>query len=401
MVAALPSLIAQAEAAARIGVGLLATLDSLERASGYFYLSRDMDYLALVAQWVRERGGPDCAGPSVKVLESSRESVFHRNAAHYERQAGLDGVRPLLVDSGFHGNVLYQLRRRWPRAQGRLLESHSPDWPSSRVALALAGLRGSGPSARKYWVERHIEEVSHKTAKLRDYGEYDASYSPIHRPERPADAERYVEVLGEAAAHIDMLGIYQSVRASMTGLASSFRRPPGQRRIVFVPASFPDDRAVGEDLHQRYVEMALRDLCQDLSWRGLANGTTIEVVDRSTDSWSRVAAEAGAESGVQVTTVPTRSEQDGDHVVDARHNPNPQTVVSRLVREIDATFVGQGSAADRAVETLTNLGLLQPAVADLIDAVRLRPGDWDQSRLEAFVTDLTMRGRPREATPSV
>lgn len=370
--------------AVRAGVGLLATLDAFETSRRYYYLSRDMDYLAYVGSLLRSAGGSSVAP---QTLTSSRESVVHDLAPRYERSQGLGQGRPLLVDTGFHGNVLQILLRRWPNARGRLLESHCGDFPSSRVALRLAGLRTDHPFDRRQWVVRFMEDVPHEFSKAESYIRSVGSITPVHGPEMEAAAVEFRELVREEFTIVGAGQLYADLYPCLRLLADWLRHRDGRCVIEFRPDSFGPDSSFSAPLPWTRLVMALRDLCHDISWRGRCASTSVRVRSEGhAEAWRPEAARISAETGVAVVVSSHFPELRSTRIVDAGVRPDPQAAVGVIVRELDRSS-WQLSYQDLrdSVDALRSMDLLSAAIADLIDTIRLRPAGWDLSRLHPLL----------------
>jgi hypothetical protein len=374
----------EAVTAVRAGVGLLATLDALESASCYYYLSRSMDYLAYVGSLLRSADG---SSPVPVMLITSRESAFHELAPQYERSRGLGQDRPLLVDTGFHGNILRILLRRWPDAQGRLLESHSSGYASCRVALKLAGLQTDHPSERTHWVVRLIEEAPHEFGSAKGYVASVEDITPVRAPEFDAAAAEFRELVREefmAAGAGQQL--YADLYPCLRLLADWLRHSDGPSVIEFRPDSFGSDVSSSMPVPCTLLVMALRDLCDDISWRGRGAATSVRVRTDSPEEWRREAARISEETGVAVAVSSHFREPEPVGVVDARVRSHPQKAAEMIVAQLDRSCwrLSYQDLGD-CVATLRSMGLLSAAIGDLMDTVRLRPADWDLSRLHPLL----------------
>jgi hypothetical protein len=375
----------KATTAVRAGVGLLATLDAFETASQYFYLSRDMDYLAYVGSLLRSVLGP---GITPRTLVSSRDSVVHDLAPSYERSQGLDQGRPLLVDTGFHGNVLRILLDRWPNARGRLLESHCGDFPSSRVALRVAGLRTDQSFDRRRWVVELIEDAPHEFAKAKDYVATAGHVAPVREPEEESAAARFRDLVREEFETTTAAErLYVELVACMRPLADWLRHRGGGCVIEFRPDSFAPEPRSSSLLLWTGLVMALRDLCLDISWRGRGASTSVRVLSRQdTENWQLEAARISAQTGVAVAVANDFSDLRASRVVDAGVRSNPQAAVGATVEQLDLTsWQGSCRSLDACVLALRSMGLLSAAIADLFDTIRLRPAEWDLSRVNSLL----------------
>lgn len=378
----------KATTAVRAGVGLLATLDAFETASQYFYLSRDMDYLAYVGSLLRSVRGP---GITPRTLASSRDSVMHDLAPSYEQSQGLDQGRPLFVDTGFHGNVLRLLLQRWPNARGRLLESHCGDFPSSRVALQVAGLLTDHSFDRRTWVVEQIEDAPHEFAKAKDYVETAGRVVPVREPEKEAAAARFRDLVRkefETATAAQRL--YVDLVACMRPLADWLRHRDDGCVIEFRPDSFDPEPRSSSRLLWAGLVMALRDLCLDISWRGRGAITSVRVLSKeNTENWQLEAARISARTGVAVAVANDFSDLRASRIVDAGVRSNPQGAVGATVEQLDrSSWQGPCRNLDDCVLALRSMGLLSAATADLFDIIRLRPADWDLSRMNSLLGSL-------------
>jgi hypothetical protein len=375
----------KAVTAVRAGVGLLATLDAFETSGRYYYLSRDMDYLAYVGSLLRSAGGSSAAP---RPLTASRESVVHDLAARYERSQGLGEGRPLLVDTGFHGNVLRILLQRWPDARGRLLESHCGGIPSSRVALRLAGLLTDHPFDRRRWVVRFIEDVPHEFSKTESYIASAGSTVPVRAPEMEAAAAEFRELVREEFTNAGAAEqLYADVYPCLRILADWLRHTQGRYVIEFRPDSFGPDSSSAAPFLWTHLVMALRDLCHDISWRGRGTATSVRVrSEGNADRWQPVAARISAETGVAVAVSSHFPGPRPTRIVDVGVRAHPQSAVGVIVEELDRSS-WQLSSEDLGdcVGALRSMGLLSAAIADLIDTIRLRPAGWDLSRLHPLL----------------
>jgi hypothetical protein len=375
----------KAATAVRAGVGLLATLDAFESSERYYYLSRDMDYLAYVGSLLRSVDGSSIAPLT---LISSRESVVHDLARRYERSRGLGQGRPLLVDTGFHGNVLQILLQRWPDARGRLLESHCGALPSSRVALRLAGLLTDHPFDRRRWVVSLIEHVPHEFSKTESYTSSAAGVIPVRALEMEGAAADFRELVREeftnrgAAQHL-----YADLYPCLRLLADWLRHRDREFVIEFRPDSFRTDSSSSAPFLWTYLVMALRDLCHDISWRGRGASTSVRVSSEAhAERWRPEAARISAETGVAVAVSSHFPEGEPTHIVDAGVKARPQSAVGAIVEKLDrSSWQLSYQDLEGCVGTLRSMGLLSAAIADLMDTIRLRPAGWDLSRLHPLL----------------
>lgn len=375
----------EAVAAVRAGVGLLATLDAFETAGCYYYLSRSMDYLAYVGSLLRSGDG---SAPVPLTLITSRECLFHELAPQYERSRGLGQDGALLVDTGFHGNILRAILKRWPNAQGRLLESHSSSWASCRVALKLTGLQSDQPSERKEWVFRLIEDNPHEFESAKGYIASAEDITPVRGPELEAAAAGFRELVREeftaaGAGHQLYADVYPRLRL----LADWLRHRDDASVIEFRPDSFGSGVSSSVPLPWTFLVLALSDLCHDISWRGRGAATSVRVRTEShAERWRLEAARISEETGVAVAVSSHFAEPLPIGIVDAGVRSHPQKAVEVIVVQLDRSSwrLSYQDLGD-CVATLRSMGLLSAAIGDLMDTIRLRPAGWDLSRLHALL----------------
>lgn len=364
------------EATVLAGVGLLSTLDALEDSSAYYYLSRDMDYLCLVGLLLREH--LPGSGPPVRPLAVSRESMFDPDVRAYEAECGLAEGRPLVVDSGFHGNVIAAICGRWSRAEGRLIESHSLRWPSCRTSLSLAAVTEEDPVARKRWVEGTIEAAPRRTTKVTGYRSPSGRLQVRCELKAPAAAEEFEARLRAAFADLSAERLYGDVRELQETVVRAVRATGVTGSVLLDLATFADFRAVGPDRHHAYLVLALQDLCADLSWRGLARRLTVHArVPTDLRPWRSMAAGLRAETGVEVSV--TTSAPAGARLVaaiDAEVHRDPQRAVSITVERLDRERVPRAAPAE-AGAALRGQSWGPAFAADLLQTVQHRPGRWD------------------------
>ncbi|MBE8516394.1 hypothetical protein ILP97_02495 [Amycolatopsis sp. H6(2020)] len=374
----------KAGTAVRVGVGLLASLDAFETVSQYYYLSRDMDYLAYVGSLLGSVRGP---GNAPQVLASSRDSVMHDLAPSYERSQGLDQGHPLLVDTGFHGNVLRILLQRWPNARGRLLEAHCSDFPSSRVALRLAGLVTERPFDRRRWVVESIEDAPHEFGKAKDYLESAGRVAPVREPEKEEAAAEFRELVRAEFTAAAAQQLYVDLVACLRPLADWLRHPGGRTVIEFQPDSFASETTSPASLLWAGMVMALRDLCLDIGWRGRSATTSVRVRSEDhTEGWQVEVARIAKQTGVAIVAARDFPQRRADRIIDASVSPNPQGAVGATVQRLDqSSWQLSGQNLEESVLALRSMGLLSAGIADLIDTMRLRPAGWDLSRLNPLL----------------
>jgi hypothetical protein len=185
--------------------------------------------------------------------------------------------------------------------------------------------------------------------------------------------------LRECFAKLDAAGRYDEIRSLQERLASVMRPVTAAASgIHFFPDSFSAERRSSPELAQRYVELAVRDLCADLQQRGLARLCTVRVVTADAARWEAVRDELAAASGAKIELLPSPAGGWPDDVliVDSLRHADPQRAVSALWAE----WPPQEPAAGELEAILSALRATSwgPAfIADLVETVMHRKGEWN------------------------
>lgn len=348
----------RSQVVARSALALIAELDAFFPHEHWVWFARDMEPFFDVARLLEAAGELTAGG---RLVEISRASVGHALLPKYLEQE-LGDRRCVFVDSGMHGNVVFDASRRVDGGIccGMLIYAENPAYPGSHAALAaLGGSMAALPFEKRCLLEARIERLPHWDAKATSYEEQASRVTPCrdargHTLSRRTEVIRFMGALGTAVREEVASGVWQGTLEAVSGLVSFLDAAPSTPTTVAVPLAGLDEPL--SDVLSPDAEYALRDLEREARARLASPNVTLvlgtdgaseRIVKRAEDLTRRVEDRVGR--CVELRAL-------GSEAL-ATHRLNPQQQVAAAWHTVDERRAAEAPAQTAEAHVRRLLGV--------------------------------------------